>query len=164
MRLPTATDLLVDVAEDGTVRMGWGEGDWFGPGRPTRAASVGEPTAVADDLGGATEVTVVDDGNIRCSVRLYDDRPLVVFRTEALADVDSLATGAFDQPSVGWPVFTPSDRAAAAAHRRRNANRREMRRPTVRLRRRLKPSKRGLPRTGKRRGRMPIKWRNPRRS
>ena len=115
MRLPTATGLLVDVVADGTTRLGWGEGDWLGPGRPTRAASVGEPAAVADDLGAATEVIVADDGNVRCSVRLYADRPLVVFRTEALTDVDGLATGAFDQPSVGWPVFTPSERADGGA-------------------------------------------------
>ena len=115
MHLRTSAELTVDVAEDGTVRLGWGEGDWFGPGRPTRAASVADPVEVSDNLGTATSVTVVDDGAVRCSVRAYADRPLVVFRTEALTDVVDLATGAFDQPSVGWPIFTPSDRAEGGA-------------------------------------------------
>ena len=50
------------------------------------------------------------DGPVRCSVRAYADRPMLVFRSEATADVSDLATGAFDQPSVGWPVFTPGER------------------------------------------------------
>jgi len=111
--LEAANGLTVDVTDGGTVRIGWGEPDWFGPGAPTRPP-VGElpaPAAVAEDLGSAEEVVVVDEA-VRCSVRAYADRPLLVFRTEAATDLTGLATGAFDQPSVGWPVFTPADRVA----------------------------------------------------
>ncbi len=114
MRLQAGSGLTVDIADDGTVRVGRDEADWFGPGAPTRPAVVGDPVEVVDDLGPATSVTVVD-GDIRCSVLAYPERSMVVFRTTALADVDGLATGAFDQPSVGWPVFTPADRAAGGA-------------------------------------------------
>ena len=118
MRVEAAGGLGVDIAGDGTVRIGWGEPDWFGPGRTTRAvAPEAARTAleVDDDLGAATEVTVVDDGRVRCSVRAYRERPVLVFRTEALAAVDGLATGAFDQPSVGWPILTPGERADGGA-------------------------------------------------
>lgn len=105
-----ADELSIHIADDGTVRVGWGEPDWFGPGRPTRSAAVAEAVDVFDALGDARDVVVVDDGTVRCSVRAYVDRALVVFRTEATADLDGLATGAFDQPCVGWPIFTPSQR------------------------------------------------------
>ena len=123
MHLRTSAELTVDVAEAGTVRLGWGEGDWFGPGRPTRAASVADPVEVSDDLGTATSVTVVDDGAVRCSVRAYADRPLVVFRTEALTDVVDLATGAFDQPSVGgrWGSRKKPSRSASTFDGRPNS-------------------------------------------
>jgi hypothetical protein len=116
MRVEAAGGLGVDIAGDGTVRIGWREPDWFGPGRSSRAdgSSVGSPRAFDDDLGSASEV-VVADGAVRCSVRAYADRPIVVFRTEAVADVGGLATGAFDQPSVGWPVFTPGERSDGGA-------------------------------------------------
>jgi len=107
-------DLYVDVDDDGTVRVGWGEPDWFGPGHPTRPAAVGAATERTDDLGVATEVAVTE-GDVVCSVRAYRDRRLVVFRIEARTAVDDLATGAFDQPSVGWPVFTPADRVDGGA-------------------------------------------------
>ena len=114
MRLQAGSGLTVDIADDGTVRVGRDEADWFGPGSPTRPATVQAPVQVLDDLGPATSVTVVD-GDIRCSVLAYPERSMVVFRTTALVDVDGLATGAFDQPSVGWPVFTPAARAAGGA-------------------------------------------------
>lgn len=76
--------------------------------------AIGEPIRSSDDLGEHSEVTVVD-GPVRCSVRVYDDRKLVVFRTEATTDLTDLATGSFDQPSVGWPVFTPGEREPGAA-------------------------------------------------
>ncbi len=118
MILEAASGLTVDVAEDGTARIGWGEPDWFGPGAATGATSghgamtghgAATETAWTDDLGSARSV-VVADGPVRCSVRAYVERPMLVFRIEATADLADLATGAFDQPSVGWPVFTPASR------------------------------------------------------
>jgi hypothetical protein len=113
VRLEAADGLAVEVSDGGTVRIGWGEPDWFGPGTTTRptASPPGTPTTWADDLGKAS-AAVVADGPVRCSVRAYADRPMLVFRSEATTDLSGLATGAFDQPSVGWPVFTPAERLA----------------------------------------------------
>ncbi len=109
------------------VRLGLDAGDWLGAGRVTGAADPTQPPDGPDDgalcnegrrlredhgsdgLGSYSAVTVVD-GPVRCSVRAYADRSLLVFRTEATADLTGLATGSFDQPSAGWPVFTPGDR------------------------------------------------------
>lgn len=109
MRLEATGGLTVDVEGDGTVRIGWDERDWLGPGRPSRTAKPGSPSPHEDDLGSATSMTVTD-GDVRCSVRAYSEQPMVVFRTEALTDLDGLATAAFDQPSVAWPAFTPGER------------------------------------------------------
>lgn len=119
MRLTAAQGLTVDLDKDGAVHLGFGDGDWFGPGRvqltdEVRQHVVGPlpaaPVDHVDDLGEADSVTVLD-GDVRCSVRAYRDRPLVVFRTEATVDLTGLATGAYDRPAVGWPVWTPADRA-----------------------------------------------------
>jgi len=110
MRLRAADGLTADIGEDGAVRIGWGQSDWFGPGTVSLPATVHPPVEVVDDLGSSTSVTVAD-GPVRCSVRAYSDRAMVVFRIEAMTDVEALATGAFDHPSVGWPVFTPAERA-----------------------------------------------------
>ncbi len=109
MLLSAARGLAVDVGADATLRIGLDGEDWFGPGRPGRPAHVGQPSTAIDRWGPATTVTVVD-GEVRCSVRAYPDRPLVVFRSEARTDLGGLATEAFDQPSVAWPTFTPSER------------------------------------------------------
>ncbi|HEY4375918.1 MAG TPA: hypothetical protein VGM93_02125, partial [Acidimicrobiales bacterium] len=110
MLLQAGSGLVVDVDSEGVARVGFGSSDWFGPGRATVPVSVAGPTDVEDDLGPARSI-VVADGAVRCSVRAYRDRPMVVFRIEATETLDGLASGAFDQPSVGWPVFTPGDRA-----------------------------------------------------
>jgi hypothetical protein len=109
MQLIAAEGLSVDVAMNGAVKIGLDGEDWFGPGRPSLAPAVREPVAVMDRLGAATSVTVVD-GEVRCSVRAYADRALLVFRCEATADITDITTGAFDRPSVAWPTFTPSER------------------------------------------------------
>jgi hypothetical protein len=114
MRLDAGSGLVVDLAADGTVHVGRDEIDWFGPGSCTRPGSAEAPVEVADGLGSATSVTVAD-GDIRCSVLAVPERSMVVFRTNAQVDVSGLATGAFDQPSVGWPVFTPAQRVAGGA-------------------------------------------------
>jgi hypothetical protein len=118
MQLRSGDDLVVDVAGDGTIRIGWGSvPDWLGPATATGAVELGAPgtpVEVDDDLGPGTAV-VVADGDVRLTVRACTDRPMVVFRTEASVDLEGLASGAFDQPSLGWPVFTPADRSDAGA-------------------------------------------------
>ncbi len=114
MHLETPIGLAVDIADDGTVRVGWGEPDWFGPGTTSIVAAPQSPAAITDDLGRATSV-VVGDGDVRVSVRAYAERDLLVFRIEAGADLAGLATGAFDQPCVAWPLFSPAGRAEGGA-------------------------------------------------
>jgi hypothetical protein len=122
MLLQAAHGLHVRLDDDARVRIGVGAGspDWFGPGhahtsRPglttVTPADGTRPTAVevGDDLGAARH-QVVADGPVRLSVRAYDHIPLVVFRIEATEDLSGIASGTFEQPSVGWPVLTPSER------------------------------------------------------
>lgn len=117
MRLEGSTGLTIDLAEDGSVRIGHGGGDWFGPGRFRLPDSSGHRAMVAptqavtseDDLGTASMV-VVADGDVRATVRVCTERPLAVFRLEARKDLSGLATGAFDQPACAWPELTPADR------------------------------------------------------
>jgi hypothetical protein len=109
VRLTGADGLSVDVASDGTLRLGLDGEDWLGPGRPSLPASVGEPASAIDGLGDAISLAVVE-GDVRCSVRVYDARPLLVFHCEATTDLTNITTGAFDQPSVAWPTFTPNER------------------------------------------------------
>jgi hypothetical protein len=113
-------ELVVGVDDAGRVTLGRdGSPDWFGPGSlgdvpgsvPATGATVEEG---ADHLGPYTSVAVLD-GAVRGSVRVYARRPLAVFRLEASVDLDDLATGTFDQPSVGWPVFEPAGRAVGGA-------------------------------------------------
>ncbi len=110
MQLTAGDGLSVAVAPDGTVRIGLRGDDWLGPGRPSLPPRIAEPATSTDELGTATSVTVVDD-DVRCSIRAYTDRPLLVFRSEAKTDLTDIATGAFDRPSVAWPTFTPAERA-----------------------------------------------------
>ena len=97
-----------------TVRIGWGEPDWFGPGAATAARRRAPPPrrrpgpTTSARPGRSSWPTAP----IRCSVRAYPDRPMLVFRSEATTDLTDLAAGAFDQPSVGWPVFNPSATAS----------------------------------------------------
>ena len=115
MRLRSQQGLSVEVAPDGAVVLGLDGEDWFGPGSCSRPTNVTDPVPVVDELGPASAV-VVADGDVRCSVRAYEERPLLVFRCEAMADLSGMATGAFDRPSVSWPVFgDPTARAADRA-------------------------------------------------
>jgi hypothetical protein len=113
MQLIAAEGLSADIAADGAVKIGFDGEDWFGPGRPARPTLVGEPVKTIDELGAAKSVTIVD-GDVRCSVRAYEDRPLLVFRSEATTNLTDIRTEAFDQPSVEWPTFTPSERVESA--------------------------------------------------
>jgi hypothetical protein len=110
VQLLATEGLSVDVEIDGTVKIGLNGEDWFGPGRPSLPPDVGEPVAAIDQLGAARSVTVVE-GDVRCSVRAYVERPLLVFRCEATTDLTDITTGEFDRPSIAWPTFTPSERA-----------------------------------------------------
>lgn len=114
MRVEASGGLGVDIAEGGEVRIGWGEADWFGPGVVARPAGVAGPLIPGVNDRGQASVTLTC-GDVRFSVYAEPDRAMVVLRTEALADLDGRATGAFDQPSVAWPVFTPADRAPGGA-------------------------------------------------
>ncbi|MFZ4812623.1 MAG: hypothetical protein ACOYL9_14885, partial [Ilumatobacteraceae bacterium] len=114
MRIEAANGLAVRLDDD-SVRIEWGESDWYGPGR---FAIGGEVVGFADvtsgehidDLGTAQAV-VVHRGNVVASVRAYRNTAMLVFRLEAITELHGLDTGAFDQPAVGWPVFTPGERA-----------------------------------------------------
>jgi hypothetical protein len=110
MHLTAADGLSVDVAPDGTVKVGIDGEDWFGRGRPSLLPSIGEPVTVVDQLGSARSLVVVD-GHVRCSVRAYVDRPLLVFRCEATTDLTDMTSDSFDHPTVAWPTFTPNERA-----------------------------------------------------
>lgn len=121
MRIQGSQGISVDLTE-GVVRFGWrGHDDWLGAGRAT-GPSTGDawvesdlsPGDGRDDLGAFTSVTVTT-GDVVRSVRTYIDRPLAVFRARATTDLSDLGTGAFDQPSVGWPVFAPSERSTGGA-------------------------------------------------
>ena len=104
VRIEAANGLTARFDGDGTVRIEWGETDWFGPGR----LSVGGISHAAD---GDDATVAVGGGSVVASVRVDDELPMLVFRLEATSDLDGIATGAFDLPSVGWPVFTPAERA-----------------------------------------------------
>ena len=110
MQLTAAAGLGVDVGADGVVRIGLDGEDWLGPGRTSLPPAISGPNTASDRLGTAASVTVVD-GDVRCSVRAYADRALLVFRCEAKTDLTDIATGAFDEPSVAWPTFSPIERA-----------------------------------------------------
>ncbi len=110
MQLVAADGLGVEVALDGAVKIGLNGEDWFGPGRPSLPPMVGEVVTVIDQLGTARSITVAE-GDVRCSVRSYVERPLIVLRCEATTDLFDIATGVFDRPSLAWPTFTPSERA-----------------------------------------------------
>ena len=114
MRLEAAAGLIVEVGEDARVRVGWDETDWFGPGTTSRPATATVRGEGIDELGTWVSALVAD-GDVRCSVRAYRDRPLVVFRTEAATDLEGIDSGSFDEPSVGWPVFVPAQRRPGGA-------------------------------------------------
>ncbi len=111
MRLDAAHGLAITIDDDGSVRIGIDGSDLLGRGDPgvTVSSPPSSSVEVVDELGAAQEV-VVDDGPVRRSVRAYQERPLIVLRAEATSDLADLATGAFDEPSMAWPIFTPADR------------------------------------------------------
>lgn len=119
VRIEAANGLALTIDPDGAVRVGWGEPDWFGPGRLTLGGSAAAidaalvasaaPVDHTDDLGRSRTITY-RRGDVTASVRAYDDVAMLVFRLEAATDLDGIATGTFAEPTAGWPVFTPAER------------------------------------------------------
>ena len=113
-----SSDGLAVVWSDGVARIEWHHPDWLGPlalrvdGASHRMSSV-EDGAGTDDLGAHRrfEVTWQDLARpIATSLRAYDDLPLLVFRTEARAAMEGLASGSLERPCVAWPWLRPDRR------------------------------------------------------
>jgi hypothetical protein len=121
-----AADGLRWIDESGVGRIEWGTPDWLGSvrfalgseGARRAAGKTGDlwPTEARsgeDDLGGYRALATprsTEGAALRLEIRAYAERPLLVFRTEALTVLADLATGAFDQPSVAWPALRPDER------------------------------------------------------
>src|SRR5512143_1293489 len=108
--------VVVRVEGDGTLRVGWGESDWFGPARLTLAGARKMPALSttrrdgADDLGafaGAELHWAPHAPALQATVRVYRDRPLIVFRLAAPDGLRGGAVGPFEVPRVAWPHFQP---------------------------------------------------------
>ncbi len=90
--------------------------DWLGPVRALASGRTWMPAAVetfagSDALGRHAGFAFELDGpRVRASVRAYAEEALLVFRLEALAPLDGLATGRFDDPALAWPCFLPGER------------------------------------------------------
>ncbi len=129
--LRAAGGLEVSVASQLPLRVRIDGEDWLGPvgcelthrgvawsaSRTSDAEPFGE---IRDDLGRWREC-VLDTAQapfaIRASVRACLDAPIVVFRLEALRDLEGLGTGTFANPSVAWPVLAPGLGTAPAGTR-----------------------------------------------
>lgn len=94
VHIASPTGPSVDVADDATVHVAWDEPDWFGPGRLVLPEHV------------------VHGADLSTTVAVDPEHGHLVFRIEAHRDLDGLASGTFERPGVGWPVFSPADRGA----------------------------------------------------
>jgi len=123
-RIEAAGGLALEIA-GGAARIGWREPDWLGPlGLCIRAAGGGASPRIAgarhfegaDDLGAFEALDLVWDPApplaVRTEARAYRERPVLVLRLEASAELAGLATRAFDEPTVAWPWLRPAQRAA----------------------------------------------------
>ena len=119
--LEAAGGLRLRLFEDGAARVAWGEPDWLGPvglgleatGPP--ALRDWAPFDGEDDLGRFTGLTLAFEPlpfPVRTSVRAYQGRPLLVFRSEAREDLAGLATGELARPALVWPWLSPGRRDA----------------------------------------------------
>lgn len=132
---------LSATVRDGRVHIGFaGHDDWFGPGRFTIGdadveLSDSRTVSGVDDIGSWTATMWLSERaaspRIDASLAAYDDEPILVFSLRAPAGFDGapfggasagtsggdevdaprLATGTFEQPSVAWPAFRPTERA-----------------------------------------------------
>ncbi|HTO53274.1 MAG TPA: hypothetical protein VMR50_07795, partial [Myxococcota bacterium] len=122
MRLEAGGGLELVASSDGAWHVVWGERDWLGPVR----ARVAHAGVVASELLPGTRAQGSDDLGeferlelalkntplaVGLSVRAYRERPLLVFRLEALESLSGLATGSMDDPAVAFPWFVPAARA-----------------------------------------------------
>ena len=123
-RIEAADGLAFEIDAGGTARVAWREPDWLGPVglRVAAAGRAGEPALAsasrsegADDLGAFESLELGWEPPpplaIRTSVRAYRDRPILVLRLEAAAELSGFATGVFDEPTVAWPWLRPERRA-----------------------------------------------------
>jgi hypothetical protein len=112
VRIEAADGLAARIGADGTVRIEWGETDWFGPGRFTIGdTTIGLDTTIGPGTADGASI-VGHHGDVTASVVASADAPMLVFRLETNGPLTGIATTSFDQPSVGWPVFTPGERDA----------------------------------------------------
>jgi hypothetical protein len=125
LHLASADGLALAPDRAGGWRLRWGEPDWLGPvslrvaGRDAPLElERAQPTRGADDLGEWRGLDLAWRGlpwPLATSVRAYRGEPLLVFRTEAVAEILGLATGDFARPAVAWPHFSPTRRRAGGA-------------------------------------------------
>jgi len=113
----------------GGMRVAWrGARDWLGPlqaglaspdGGPREAPLLGaEARAGGDDLGGYAAFDLRYDLEglpLHTSVRAYEGRPLLVFRTAAEADLAKHGSGRLGEPRLAWPWLRPALRDPAGA-------------------------------------------------
>ncbi len=110
--LEAADGLRLTRDPAGAMRVAWGEPDWLGPiGLALRGEDIA-PSANEtglgegqDDLGTWRGIGLDWDHlelPIAASVRAYAEKPLFVFRLEALDDLEGLDTGRLARPSVAW--------------------------------------------------------------
>ncbi len=119
----------------GSSRLEWRGADWLGPaglriehaGRlwagpdgtsgPQALQPDTTPIEGEDALGPYRGVSALwPDGPLalRTEIRGYPARPVLVFRIEALADLEGLGTGSLAAPSVAWPWWRPDRRRAGS--------------------------------------------------
>lgn len=122
--LSAAGGLTIRLQDDGGLRVGWGEDDWFGPaGLSIDGTSIGFSAASGgrggDDLGAFRRLALQWHDTpfaLHTEVRAYADLPLIAFH---LAAPDGLSPRAaapgFATPRVAWPHFRPRQRAAGGA-------------------------------------------------
>ncbi|HTO55265.1 MAG TPA: hypothetical protein VMR50_17915, partial [Myxococcota bacterium] len=122
MRLEAGGGLELVASSDGAWHVVWGERDWLGPVR-ARVAHAGVVASEllpgtraqgSDDLGEFERLELALKSSplaVALSVRAYRERPLLVFRLEALESLSGFGTGAMDDVSVAFPWFVPAARA-----------------------------------------------------
>jgi hypothetical protein len=114
-----ADGLALEPEAPGCWRVAFGERDWLGPvglrveGAPAPVLAGARRLSGADDLGAFESLELEWQGlalPLATSVRAYAERPLLVFRLEALEAIEGLASGHFGTPSVAWPWLLPARR------------------------------------------------------
>jgi len=137
LALEAASGLVLERLDGGAFHIAWSEPDWLGPigvrvehgGAVFASAGVEGPEACGisprvEDLEGTDGLGRYRGHSfswpelplpLRTTVRAYAQLPVLVFRSEALAELSELATGAFERPSVAWPALVPLARSVNGA-------------------------------------------------